>query len=283
MSDDPTRRCWCVINHPQTPAERAEVAASLNLAREIGDLNAIRLHLLMLTGPCPAWANPDTKEKTAKVDEIMRALANGTSPAEAIDQETLRLFVARQIVCPFRRTVLDVKRAVLLDCGPEVGAQVISADYWDEAASDFLSVVADLGVVPRVLDGRLMRWADRAVDYDDLGVYRDVLNRFAAGDEAFARWCADRWPFGGFDPAHARVVYDQLHRFAEGDAVELGWPWEGLPRGTRGRTVGRPVELFSPSRPVQFIELPDRRRVVVPLGLLLPATDATGKGDETDG
>ncbi|MFI5799088.1 hypothetical protein [Streptomyces sp. NPDC051677] len=48
------RQCWCVISHPVTDEERAELAKALDYAREIGDAEALPLLLLRLTGPCPA-------------------------------------------------------------------------------------------------------------------------------------------------------------------------------------------------------------------------------------
>ena len=53
------RKCWCVINHPQMPEERAEVENAMTYARLIGDTQAIILCALMLGGPCPAWQPAD--------------------------------------------------------------------------------------------------------------------------------------------------------------------------------------------------------------------------------
>ncbi|MCX4858305.1 hypothetical protein OG426_30560 [Streptomyces canus] len=50
----PARQCWCVINHPVTDEERAELANAIDYARDIGDLEALPLLLARLTGPCPA-------------------------------------------------------------------------------------------------------------------------------------------------------------------------------------------------------------------------------------
>jgi hypothetical protein len=51
---DPARECWCVINHPVTDKERAELSEAIAYAREVGDLQALPLLLARLTGPCPA-------------------------------------------------------------------------------------------------------------------------------------------------------------------------------------------------------------------------------------
>ncbi|WP_127356478.1 hypothetical protein [Actinacidiphila soli] len=50
----PARQCWCVINHPVTDAQRAELGEAVTYARNIGDLEALPLLLARLTGPCPA-------------------------------------------------------------------------------------------------------------------------------------------------------------------------------------------------------------------------------------
>jgi len=50
----PVRQCWCVINHPVTDEERAELAKAFEYAREVGDAAALPLLLARLTGPCPA-------------------------------------------------------------------------------------------------------------------------------------------------------------------------------------------------------------------------------------
>lgn len=50
----PARQCWCVIAHPVTDAERAELRESIAYARRIGDTAALPLLLARLTGPCPA-------------------------------------------------------------------------------------------------------------------------------------------------------------------------------------------------------------------------------------
>ncbi|QXJ19632.1 hypothetical protein AGRA3207_000194 [Actinomadura graeca] len=203
------------------------------------------------------------------MNELIHALAGGAAPDKALERETLRMYVARQITCPINKTVLDIKRAVLIEItGVTSDAQIISAEAWDDLATEVLERFAELGIVPKVTDARLLDWTTRPMDYEELGVYRDVLNRFT-GDETFARWCANRYPWGAFDLGHERRAYELLHRFADGDAVRLRSRWEDLPCGTTGRTVGRPYELFGgPMSPVQFIELPDRRRVVVPLAHL---------------
>nr|WTB35218.1 hypothetical protein OG781_42315 [Streptomyces sp. NBC_00830] len=50
----PARQCWCVINHPVTAAQRAELGEAIGYARDIGDLEALPLLIARLTGPCPA-------------------------------------------------------------------------------------------------------------------------------------------------------------------------------------------------------------------------------------
>ncbi len=46
--------CHCLIRHPFTDQERAEVAQALEYARAIGDPTGIMLALAQLTGACPA-------------------------------------------------------------------------------------------------------------------------------------------------------------------------------------------------------------------------------------
>lgn len=53
-SPAPARTCWCVINHPVTQGERAELVKAIDYARAIGDVAALPLLLARLTGPCPA-------------------------------------------------------------------------------------------------------------------------------------------------------------------------------------------------------------------------------------
>ncbi|MGW3827816.1 hypothetical protein ACWEAF_37515 [Streptomyces sp. NPDC005071] len=50
----PARQCWCVINHPVTDAQRAELGEAIDYARRIGDAAALPLLIARLTGPCPA-------------------------------------------------------------------------------------------------------------------------------------------------------------------------------------------------------------------------------------
>ncbi|WP_327349638.1 hypothetical protein OG772_20360 [Streptomyces sp. NBC_01321] len=50
------RQCWCVINHPVTEQQRAELNEAITYARRIGDAAALPLLLARLTGPCPARA-----------------------------------------------------------------------------------------------------------------------------------------------------------------------------------------------------------------------------------
>lgn len=50
----PAVTCFCVIAHAITPADRERISESIRYAREIGDLQALPLLLLQLTGSCPA-------------------------------------------------------------------------------------------------------------------------------------------------------------------------------------------------------------------------------------
>ena len=207
--------------------------------------------------------------------ELTRWLSGGMDPDEAMTREMLRAWVARAVLCPVRRTMLDLKRVVLIEAGPRHGSQILSAEAWDDLGADLLEAFAEIGVTPKVIDARLMPWSDRSLDFEELGVYRDVMTRFA-GDEQFARWCALRYPWGNFDVAHEREAYELLRRFAPGDRVRLRWSWNELPEGTTGRTVGTPYELGAGRLDtVQFIELDDRRLVVVPLRHLEPAPRLT--------
>ncbi|MFB7442885.1 hypothetical protein ACFC01_32030 [Streptomyces mirabilis] len=52
----PAAACFCVIAHAVTPADRERISKSIDYAREIGDLQALPLLLLQLTGRCPARA-----------------------------------------------------------------------------------------------------------------------------------------------------------------------------------------------------------------------------------
>lgn len=88
------------------------------------------------------------------MNEIMRALAYGQSLDNALDRETLRLWVCRTFECPINKTVLDVHFAVLIDAGHDHGTQVVSARAWDELGAELLEQLAALGITPRVLDGR---------------------------------------------------------------------------------------------------------------------------------
>ncbi|WP_242884008.1 hypothetical protein [Actinomadura litoris] len=278
MSDGP-RACWCVINHPQTAAERAEVVASLNFARRIGDHSAIWLCTAMLTGPCPAWTpeDDDTTPQERHVNEITRALLEGATPDEALTRETMRLFIARQITCPVKGSILDLKTVVMIEIGG--GRQVLSGAAWDEVGGEVLARCADQGHLPLVHDARLMRWSDRTPAWEDYGVYREALGAY--DDEEFARWLTIRFPWGGADLAHQRQVFESLRQFAEGDAVRVMRPTDDMPRGTRGRTVGRPYEVGG--RAIQFVELEDRRRVAVSLGWLRPAPLAPAPDPSANG
>ncbi|GAA2154039.1 hypothetical protein GCM10009760_52530 [Kitasatospora kazusensis] len=54
----PARRCHCVIAHPTTDAERAEIVDAITEARRINDSRGLLINLARLTGArtCPANA-----------------------------------------------------------------------------------------------------------------------------------------------------------------------------------------------------------------------------------
>ncbi|MCZ1001205.1 hypothetical protein O1M63_29130 [Streptomyces mirabilis] len=52
----PAAACFCVIAHAVTPADRERISKSIDYARKVGDLQALPLLLLQLTGRCPARA-----------------------------------------------------------------------------------------------------------------------------------------------------------------------------------------------------------------------------------
>ncbi|QKV90383.1 hypothetical protein HUT19_41120 [Streptomyces sp. NA02950] len=49
--------CRCVIAHPTTPSEAADVVEGIRYARQVGDGTGLLLGLARLLGPCPASAN----------------------------------------------------------------------------------------------------------------------------------------------------------------------------------------------------------------------------------
>lgn len=50
------RACHCLFAHPVNDQERADLAESIRHARQIGDLDGLRIHLVRLTTApnCPA-------------------------------------------------------------------------------------------------------------------------------------------------------------------------------------------------------------------------------------
>jgi hypothetical protein len=48
------KRCHCLVRHPQTPQERAQVVEALRRARELGDTRGTMLAVWALSGRCPA-------------------------------------------------------------------------------------------------------------------------------------------------------------------------------------------------------------------------------------
>ncbi|MFE2578841.1 hypothetical protein [Streptomyces sp. NPDC059378] len=50
----PARKCHCVINHPVTDEERAELDEAFGCARAVGDSLGLLLLVARLAGPCPA-------------------------------------------------------------------------------------------------------------------------------------------------------------------------------------------------------------------------------------
>ncbi|GAA2456242.1 hypothetical protein GCM10010191_89510 [Actinomadura vinacea] len=276
-----TRRCWCVINHPQTPAKRAEVGASLAYARRIGDPSAVLLCLAMLIGPCPAWPTPQTTKETKKqtdVDELLRTLAGRAAPDEPMDKETLRMHVARQVTCPINKTVLDLKNSVVIQGGsPFNGTAVISSQAWDELGADLLDRFAEEGVMPKIVDARLLDWTIRPMDYEELGVYRDVLDKFA-GDEAFARWWRQPVPVGCLRPRQrpprVRPAQPVPRRRNRGHAARVG----RTAPGHHGPRSGPPVRAVRQAhQPGPVHRTADLRCVVVPLNHLERAPSPTSE------
>ncbi|MFF4504856.1 hypothetical protein [Streptomyces sp. NPDC001401] len=56
QASPPAAACFCVIAHAVTAADRERIRNAIDYAREVGDLEALPLLLLQLTGPCPARA-----------------------------------------------------------------------------------------------------------------------------------------------------------------------------------------------------------------------------------
>ena len=95
---------------------------------------------------------------------IENALANGENADQAVDRETLRYAVMRQIFCPRSGGILDVRTAVYfrLTIPTNSVAECITGATWDAIGPDVRRLCAEKGVDLEVIDGRTLSLAARA-------------------------------------------------------------------------------------------------------------------------
>lgn len=98
-------------------------------------------------------------------------------------------------------------------------------------------------------------------NYEEYGIFHEVRDK--TGDEEFARWCTDRYPWGAFDIGHERKVYDAYRTFQPGVRARLRHDWEDVPSGTPCTIL--PGGLRDWPGPMMLVALDDGRQVEVPL------------------
>ncbi|KAB2344898.1 hypothetical protein [Actinomadura rudentiformis] len=62
-------KCWCLFDHPLTEEARALVKRQLDYARNVQDPQGMLIHLIRLTGDCPARRSQATILDTRSADE----------------------------------------------------------------------------------------------------------------------------------------------------------------------------------------------------------------------
>ncbi len=96
------------------------------------------------------------------MNSMMRDLANGIEPDEAVDREWLRYAIQRQITCPQSGRVLDIRRAVLVKVTAPDGkesAAAYDAEWFDTVRETVEASIAEHGLTLTVMDSRTWKGA----------------------------------------------------------------------------------------------------------------------------
>lgn len=93
------------------------------------------------------------------MNDILRALADGVDPEDAVNREVLKAAVMRAITCQLTGVVLDVRSAVYFkatDAGGKGGSMVVDGKAWDVNADKIRTAAEENRVVLEVIDGRII-------------------------------------------------------------------------------------------------------------------------------